>query len=81
MNPYANEDMAWQRLKDMQLEAENRRLVSGQPESLLIGVRRLGARFWYLAGLAMERPPRRSAGLSPERTRALVRGKLRSPNR
>ena len=58
MNPYANEDMAWQRMKDMQLEAENRRLT-GQTQPLLTAVRRVGARMWHLAGVAMQRPPRR----------------------
>jgi len=60
VNPYENEDMAWRRLKDMQLEAENRRLMAGRPEPFLGGVRRLGARVWHVAGLAMQRPPRRS---------------------
>ncbi len=58
MNPYANEDMAWQRMKDMQLEAENRRLTA-QTQPLLTAVRRVGARMWHLAGVAMQRPPRR----------------------
>ena len=60
MNPFANEDMAWQRLKDMQLETENRRLGAGRPAPLLTDVRRLAARAWHLAGLAMQRPPRHS---------------------
>jgi hypothetical protein len=28
MNPYANEDVMWQRLKDLQREAENSRLLA-----------------------------------------------------
>jgi hypothetical protein len=28
MNPYMNEDVMWQRLKDVQREAENRRLLT-----------------------------------------------------
>jgi hypothetical protein len=28
MNPYANEDVMWERLKDIQLEAENSRLIA-----------------------------------------------------
>ena len=59
MNPYANEDMAWQRMKDMQLEAENRRLETGQAQPFFTAVRRVGARMWHLAGVAMQRPPRR----------------------
>jgi hypothetical protein len=58
MNPYANEDVAWQRLKDMQLEAENHRLAAGHG-SLVLAARRLAATAWHLAGLAMQRPPRR----------------------
>jgi hypothetical protein len=35
MNPYVNEDVMWQRLKDVQREAENRRLLGrGQRPSL-----------------------------------------------
>ena len=34
MNPYMNEDVMWQRVKDLQQEAENRRLL-GPRESLL----------------------------------------------
>jgi hypothetical protein len=30
MNPYANEDVMWERLKDMQREAENSRLIAQQ---------------------------------------------------
>jgi hypothetical protein len=58
MNPYANEDMAWQRLKDMQAEVENRRLASGQ-EPFTAATRRFAVRVWHIAGLAMQRPPRR----------------------
>ena len=58
MNPYANQDMAWQRLKDMQLEVENRRLASGH-EPLSATARRFAVSAWHLAGLAMQRPPRR----------------------
>jgi len=59
MNPYANEEMAWQRLKDLQVEAENRRLMSGV-EPWQAAFRRLATRAWYLAGLAGQRPPRRT---------------------
>jgi len=60
MNPYMNEDIMWQRLKDIQLEAENRRLYG--PRNLpalvaLAGV--LGRRVRWLAGLATRRAPRR----------------------
>ena len=60
MNPYVNEDVMWQRLKDLQLEVENRRLY-GDPAlvSAVRMVRFLGSRVWLLAGLATRRPPRR----------------------
>ncbi|HET9781384.1 MAG TPA: hypothetical protein VFR33_06360 [Candidatus Dormibacteraeota bacterium] len=58
MNPYANEEVMWQRLKDMQREAENSRLFAQRtlPRLLL-----LLERVWLLAGLAMRRAPRTSA--------------------
>ena len=48
MNPYMNEDVMWQRVKDLQMEAENRRLMGPRPS--LIGllsslVRSLGRSF------------------------------------
>ncbi len=60
MNTYANEDLMWQRLKDIQAEAENRRLLGhGRPATMaLVGL--LARRAWWLAGLAMRRTPRRS---------------------
>lgn len=68
MNPYANEDVMWQRLKDIQREAENSRLLA---ERALPTVGRLLERVWLLAGLATRRPPRRSAlrVVDPERVR------------
>jgi hypothetical protein len=41
MNPYMNEDVMWQRLKDLQREAENSRLLAQQ----------LGPGFLHLARL------------------------------
>ena len=60
MHPYGYEDVAWERLKDLQREAENRRLMAGagSNRSVWAGVRHLAARAWLLAGLAMQRPPR-----------------------
>jgi hypothetical protein len=62
MNPYANEEVMWQRLKDMQREAENSRLFV---QYTLPGLGRvaglLARRAWWLAGLATRRAPRRSA--------------------
>ena len=56
MNPYANEDLMWQRLKDGQREAENRKLDGGR--GVLDLIRLLTGRAWLLAGLGMRRPPR-----------------------
>ena len=36
MNPYMNEDVMWQRVKDLQMEAENPRLMGPRPS--LIGL-------------------------------------------
>ena len=60
MNPYVNEDVMWQRLRDLQQEAENRRLYGPQLPTVMELAVRLGRRAWWLAGLAMRRPPRRS---------------------
>jgi hypothetical protein len=59
MNPYANEDVMWQRLKDIQREAENRRLYGVRTSPTLVDlVQVLGRGAWWLAGLAMRRAPR-----------------------
>ena len=55
MYPYMNEDAAFERLKDLQREAENRRLVAG---ALGSAARNLAVRAWLLGGLAMRRTPR-----------------------
>jgi hypothetical protein len=34
MNPYMNEEVMWQRVKDLQMEAENRRLMGPRPSLL-----------------------------------------------
>ena len=61
MYPYMNEDAMWQRLKDIQLEMENsRNFADAHRPGVLALVRWLGARAWWLAGLATRRPPRRS---------------------
>lgn len=61
MNSYTDEDVMWQRLKDMQREAENRRLIRAEAG---LGAKDLfkllAARAWLIAGLAMRRPPRRT---------------------
>jgi len=60
MNPYVNEDVMWQRLKDLQMEAENRRLYGPRTAGALDVLRLLGRGAWLLAGLAMRRAPRRN---------------------
>ena len=61
MNPYANEEIMWQRLKDMQREAENSRLfVQGTMPRLANMAALLARRAWWLSGLAIRRAPRRS---------------------
>jgi hypothetical protein len=56
---YSNEDVAFERLKDLQREMENSHLTA----NTLAGFGRLAghllARAWWLAGLALRRPPRR----------------------
>ena len=59
MNPYMNEDAAFERLKDLQREMENSRLIAGSLGRLGNLLRIRAARAWWLAGLAMRRPPRR----------------------
>ena len=59
MNPYTNEDVMWERLKDIQREMENSRLYGTARLSLPALIRRLGERVWWLAGLATRRPPRK----------------------
>ena len=59
MNPYTNEDVMWQRLKDIQREMENSRFYGAPRPSLVGSIRRLAARVWWLAGLATLRPPRK----------------------
>ena len=62
MNPYANDDVMWQRLKDMQREVENSRLfVRGTLPALAQTAGLFARRAWWLAGLATRRAPRRSA--------------------
>ena len=45
MNPYFNEEVTWQRLKDTQREAENRRLLR-VAQSLLVVAWALAKRLW-----------------------------------
>ena len=63
MYQYTNEDVAFERLKDLQREMENSRMAARSLEGAVTLVRQLSARAWCLAGLAMRRPPRRHPGL------------------
>ena len=59
MYPFMNEDVAFERLKDLQREMENSRLTANGLAGFGSLVRSVSARAWWLAGLAMRRPPRR----------------------
>jgi hypothetical protein len=63
MYPYMDEDVAFERLKDLQREMENSRAAAGSLAAVGALVRNLSARAWWLAGLALRRPPRRRPGL------------------
>ena len=59
MYPYMNEDAAFERLKDVQREMENSRLLAaGTSQAFGLAVA-FAKRAWILAGLAMRRAPRR----------------------
>jgi len=60
VNSFANEDVMWERLKDIQMEAENARMRGPRlgPASLRLA-RLLAQRAWLVAGLAARRAPRR----------------------
>jgi hypothetical protein len=64
MYPYMNEDVMFERLKDLQREMENSYALAGRLPTLGRLVRILGERAWWIAGLAMRRPPRRHPGLA-----------------
>ena len=59
MYPYMNEDAAFERLKDLQREMENNSLIAGSTRGLGSLFRNWAERAWWVAGLAMRRPPRR----------------------
>ena len=59
MYPYMNEDVAFERLKDMQREMENSHVwADGTAHAFGLAVM-FARRAWILAGLAMRRAPRR----------------------
>ncbi len=59
MNPYTNEDVMWERLKDIQREMENSRFYGAPRPSLVGSIGGVAARVWWLAGLATRRPRRK----------------------
>ena len=65
MYQYTNEDVAFERLKDLQREMENSRIAAASLAGLGTLIRNLAARAWWLGGLAMRRAPRRRRGLEP----------------
>ena len=56
--PYMNEDVAFERLKDLQREMENSRLTASALGGLGRAARTLPARAWMIAGQAIRRVPR-----------------------
>jgi hypothetical protein len=58
MYPYMNEDAMFERLKDLQREAENSRLMTRSAPRLGTVIRNVAERAWWLAGFALQRPPR-----------------------
>ncbi len=63
MYQYTNEDVAFERLKDLQREMENSRMTASSLAGLGALIRNLATRAWWLAGLAMRRAPRRRPNL------------------
>ena len=86
MYPYMNEDVAFERLKDLQQEMENSRLNAGTLAGVGRLVRNLSARAWWLGGLAMplRTPPNlgpwgRRAASAPRPARRRGRPRRRAP--
>jgi hypothetical protein len=65
MNPYVNEDAAWQHIQDLQREMENSRLMAaGNPPAEVVAVVwlgrrlvRLGSAVWNLSAGQLHRAP------------------------
>jgi hypothetical protein len=66
MYPYMNEDVAFERLKDLQREMENSRLAASSLAGFGTLVRNLSARAWWLGGLAFRRAPRLRPVMAPD---------------
>jgi hypothetical protein len=59
MYPYMNEDAMFERLETLRRELESSRLMAQGVPGWGKLLRNLGARAWWLGGLAMRRAPRR----------------------
>ena len=71
MNQNMNEDLMWERLKDVQRESEIGGLArTGFLPATLRLARLVSARAWLLAGLAARRAPRRHSAARIEASRA-----------
>lgn len=60
MYQYKQEEVAWERVKDLQREIENSRLMAAGVSRSFTSLGLLVQRAWVLAGLATRRPPRLS---------------------
>ncbi|HUZ85485.1 MAG TPA: hypothetical protein VNF26_00885 [Candidatus Baltobacterales bacterium] len=58
MYQYKQEEVAWERVKDLQREIENSRLMAAGLGRSFAALGLLAQRAWLLAGLATRRPPR-----------------------
>lgn len=63
MDQYDYEEVAWQRLRDVQREIENSRLLANGLDRAMTRARLLVRRAWWLGGLATSRPPRNRPSL------------------
>jgi hypothetical protein len=59
MHPYVNQDVAFERLKDLQREVENSRLMAASVQAAGSRLRNLAARARRLGALAVRGAPRR----------------------
>lgn len=60
MYQYKQEEVAWERVRDLQREMENSRLMAAGVSWSFTAIGLLARRAWLLAGLATSRPPRLS---------------------
>ncbi len=66
MYEYYHEEVAWQRLMDLQREMENSRRMERGIRRSLAALWLLAERAWLLAGLAAIRPPRRRPAVAEQ---------------